>query len=63
MTVADAPIVYLVVRPSPDCSPRMVEIMGACWSLADADALREYIFEATGHCTKVQRLRPDAPKT
>jgi hypothetical protein len=59
--MADPPVVYLVVRQSPDCHSRMVEIMGACMTLADADALREYIFKRKGVRCHVEWLHPEPP--
>jgi hypothetical protein len=57
----DPLVVYLVVRQSADCSPRMVEIIGSCMTLADADALREYAFQASGKRCRVERLHPAEP--
>jgi hypothetical protein len=59
--MSDPLVVYLVVRQSPDCSPRMVEIMGACMTLEDADHLREYIFEKKGQRCHVEWLHPEEP--
>jgi len=50
----DEPVVYLIVRQSPDCSPKMVEIMGACRTLASADEMREALFAKTGIRTHVE---------
>jgi len=52
-------VVYLVVRQSPDCAPMMVEVIGACMTLADADALREYEYERTGRRCHVEWLYPE----
>lgn len=57
----DPLVVYLVVRQSADCSPRMVEIIGSCMTLSDADALREYVFEVNGKRCRVERLFPQKP--
>jgi hypothetical protein len=59
VSVDEPKVVYLVVRQSPDCSPQMVEIIGACWSLEDADALREYVFEKKGLRCHVEWLHPE----
>ena len=57
----DPLVVYLVVRQSADCSPRMVEIIGSCMTLSDADALREYVFQVGGKRCRVERLHPEKP--
>lgn len=58
----DPLVVYLVVRQSDDCAPNMVEIMGACMTLADADSLREYVFKRLGKRCHVQFLHPEDPQ-
>jgi len=55
----DEPMVYLVVRRSPDCSPKMVEIMGSCLTLERADYLRSYLFTKDGTRCEIQGLHTE----
>lgn len=58
---ANAPTVFLVMRQSDDCAPKMKELLGATWTLADADELRDYLFRTKGIRTHVEWLHPEPP--
>jgi len=50
------PLVYVLAKPSRDCAPHMVEIIGAFKDKKDAFAARDKEFERDGSQTVVLTL-------
>lgn len=50
--------VFLIVRRSPDVSPKLVEIKAVCASRELATEYREEIFEREGVVTMIEQYRP-----
>lgn len=59
MSQHDKPIAYLVLRKSPDCSPKMVEIMGVTQTYVGACDLRDYVYKHFRQACEIEKVFPE----